>query len=99
MMKLGRTELFGMGIALAMSGIAASEVLESLLIPFAPSAAWPTHVALASLGVPIVAGGTWLFRRGGGQPLAWLLLGWLLVASVVGVYSILLTHIVGIPLG
>jgi hypothetical protein len=99
MMKLGRTELFGMGIALALLAIPAWMLRAFVLIPFAPSAEWPKNFGLAGLVVPIVAGGTWLFRRGGVRPLVWLLLGWLLVASIAGMYLTLPSDIGGLPRG
>ncbi len=99
MMKLGRTELFGMGIALALLAIPAWMLLAFVLIPFAPSAQWPKNVGLVGLVVPIVAGGTWLFRRSGVRPLVWLLLGWLLVAAIAGMYLTLLNYLGGAPHG
>ncbi|OXI61758.1 hypothetical protein AB9075_07430 [Burkholderia thailandensis] len=98
-MKLGRTELFGMGVALGLLAVPAWMLLACILIPLAPSAEWPKNVGLAGLGVPIVAGGTFLYRKSGRRPLMWLLLGWLLIASVGGMVPALLTFVVGVPLG
>ncbi|MCA8237032.1 hypothetical protein [Burkholderia cenocepacia] len=99
MMKLGRTELFGMGIALALLGLPAWMMLAGMLIPFAPSAEWPKNVGLAGLVVPIVAGGTYLFRKGGGRTLMWVVLGWLLVAAIAGLYLAMVMWIGGTPRG
>ncbi|KVL04455.1 hypothetical protein [Burkholderia cepacia] len=98
-MKLGRTELFGMNIALRLLAVPAWVLLACILIPLAPSAEWPKNVGLAGLGVPFVAGGTLLYRKSGARPLMWLLLGWLLIASVGGMVPALLTFVVGVPLG
>ncbi|KVK86125.1 hypothetical protein WS90_07515 [Burkholderia cepacia] len=98
-MKLGRTELFGLGIALGLLAVPAWVLLACILIPLAPSAEWPKNVGLAGLGVPIAAGGTLLYRKSGARPLMWLLLGWLLIASVGGMVPALLTFVVGVPLG
>ena len=73
-----------MGIALGLLAIPAWMLLACMLIPLAPSAEWPKNVGLAGLGVPIVVGGTFLYRKSGGRPLMWLLLGWLLIASIGG---------------
>ncbi|HDR9483456.1 TPA: hypothetical protein QDC20_007749 [Burkholderia aenigmatica] len=98
-MKLARTELFGMGIALGLLAIPAWMLLEGMLIPLAPLAEWPKNVALAGLGMPIVAGGTFLYRKTDARSLMWLLLGWLLIASIGGMILALLTFVVGVPLG
>ncbi|MGS0894253.1 hypothetical protein ACVBGC_17235 [Burkholderia stagnalis] len=97
-MKLGRTELFGMGVALGLLAFPAWWLVAGVLIVLAPSAEWPKNVGLAGLGVPIVAGGIHLFRKGGARPLAWLVLGWLLVAALVGAVLTALSHI-GVPRG
>ncbi|VWD25590.1 hypothetical protein BLA50215_04262 [Burkholderia lata] len=88
-----------MGIALGLLAIPAWMLLACILIPLAPSAEWPKNVGLAGLGVPIVAGGTFLYRKSGARALAWLLLGWLLIASIAGMYLAVLAFIVGVPLG
>ncbi|UJH72240.1 hypothetical protein L0U95_10410 [Burkholderia cenocepacia] len=93
-MKLGRTELFGMGVALGLLAVPAWMLLACILIPLAPSAEWPKNVGLAGLGVPIVAGGTFLYRKSGRRPLMWLL-----IASVGGMVPALLTFVVGVPPG
>ncbi|MBY4800839.1 hypothetical protein [Burkholderia cepacia] len=98
-MKLGRTELFGMGVALGLLAIPAWVLLACVLIPLAPSAEWPKNVGLAGLGVPIVAGGTLLYRKSGTQPLMWLLLGWLLIASIGGMVLAVLALVGGVPRG
>lgn len=98
-MKLGKTELFGMGIALGLLAVPAWMLLACILIPLAPSAEWPKNVGLAGLGVPIVAGGTFLYRKSGARPLMWLLLGWLLIASIAGMYLGLLVLIGPVPRG
>ncbi|MBY4726276.1 MULTISPECIES: hypothetical protein [Burkholderia] len=98
-MRLARTELFGMGIALGLLAIPAWMLLACVLIPLAPSAEWPKNVGLAGLGVPIVAGGTFLYRKTDARSLTWLLLGWLLIASIGGMVLALLTFVVGVPLG
>jgi len=74
-MKPGRTELFGMGVALGLLAVPAWVLLACILIPLAPSAEWPKNVGLSGPGVPIVAGGTLLYREGGARPPRWRLLG------------------------
>ncbi|WP_144029911.1 MULTISPECIES: hypothetical protein [Burkholderia] len=98
-MRLARTELFGMGIALGLLAIPAWMLLACVLIPLAPSVEWPKNVGLAGLGVPIVAGGTVLYRKTDARSLTWLLLGRLLIASIGGMVLALLTFVVGVPLG
>jgi hypothetical protein len=98
-MKLARTELFGMGIALGLLAVPAWMLLACMLIPLAPSAEWPKNVGLAGLGVPIVAGGTFLYRKSGARPLVWLLLGWLLFASLAGMVLAFLIYLGGAPRG
>ena len=53
----------------------------------------------AGLGVPIVAGGTFLYRKTDARSLMWLLPGWLLIASIGAMILALLTFVVGVPLG
>ncbi|VWB63358.1 hypothetical protein BLA15945_02988 [Burkholderia lata] len=74
-------------------------LLACILIPLAPSAEWPKNVGLAGLGVSIVAGGTFLYRKGGARPLRWRLLGRLLIASIGGMAPGVLTLVGGAPRG
>ncbi|WP_174996952.1 hypothetical protein [Burkholderia lata] len=47
----------------------------------------------------IVAGGTFLYRKGGARPLRWRLLGRLLIASIGGMAPGVLTLVGGAPRG
>ncbi|MCI3970359.1 hypothetical protein CFB34_015125 [Burkholderia sp. HI4860] len=44
-------------------------------------------------------GRTFLYRKTDARSLTWLLLGWLLIASIGGMVLALLTFVVGVPLG
>ncbi|VWC35245.1 hypothetical protein BLA14095_06553 [Burkholderia lata] len=85
-----------MGVALGLLAVTAWVLLACMVIPLAPSAEWPKNVGL---GVPIVAGGTFLYRKGGARPLRWRLLGRLLIASIGGMVLGVLTLVGGAPRG
>ncbi|WP_174979971.1 hypothetical protein [Burkholderia lata] len=46
-----------------------------------------------------MAGGTFLYRKGGARPLRWRLPGWLLIASIGGMAPGVLTLVGGAPRG